>query len=76
MDTKSTTVEERALIKAAKLICDLKSGLCPMHEPDFIGCPHACTEDVRPWRCWVIYLTILSQCQNKTKTIPPLKQAA
>ncbi|BCO10242.1 hypothetical protein GF1_26180 [Desulfolithobacter dissulfuricans] len=47
---------EKALEKAAKLICSLKCGLCPIREPDFSGCPFACTEDIRPWQCWVRHL--------------------
>jgi len=47
---------EFALEKAAKMICNLKSGLCPMREENFSGCPRACTEDTRPWQCWVAYL--------------------
>ena len=46
---------ELALEKAAKMICNLKSGLCPMREEHFSGCPWACTEDIRPWQCWVVY---------------------
>lgn len=44
-----------ALERAAKFICLLKCGLCPIREPDFSGCPHECTEDVRPWQCWIHY---------------------
>lgn len=50
------TTERQALIRAAKIICDLKSGLCPLREPGFSGCPFVCSEDIRPWQCWVIYL--------------------
>ncbi|WP_456473367.1 hypothetical protein [Desulfolithobacter sp.] len=56
---------ERALEKAAKLICNLKCGLCPIREPDFSGCPFACTEDIRPWQCWVSHL------KNHSTTPPP-----
>ena len=45
-----------ALEKAAKMICSLKCGLCPMREKDFQGCPYECTEEIRPWRCWVAHL--------------------
>lgn len=46
----------RALEKAAKIICNLKCGLCPMREEDFQGCPYECTEEIRPWRCWMAHL--------------------
>jgi hypothetical protein len=47
---------ELALEKAAKIICSMKCGLCPIREDNFTGCPYACTEDIRPWRCWVDHL--------------------
>ncbi len=72
------STDKKALIKAAKIICDLKSGTCPIHEPNFFGCPRACTEEIRPWQCWVTYLVALSG--NTTTTEPadnlPLQHAA
>ncbi|WPD23239.1 MAG: hypothetical protein Q3M24_05660 [Candidatus Electrothrix aestuarii] len=56
MQENSEKKMEIALEKAAKMICDLKSGLCPMREKRFSGCPWACTENTRPWQCWVAYL--------------------
>lgn len=47
---------ERALEKAAKIICTLQLGRCPVQEKNFPGCPSACHEDVVPWQCWVAYL--------------------
>ena len=47
---------EQALEKAAKIICGLKCGLCPIREENFSGCPVACHEDIRPWQCWVAHL--------------------
>ncbi|MGR0480288.1 MAG: hypothetical protein ACTFAL_02470 [Candidatus Electronema sp. V4] len=47
---------ERALEKAAKIICTLQFGRCPVREENFPGCPSACHEDVLPWQCWVAYL--------------------
>ncbi len=73
---RNISIEEKALIKAAKLICDLKSGLCPIHEPGFSGCPQACTGDIRPWQCWKIHLTTLARNQNNPDIAPPLKHAA
>ena len=46
---------EHALESAAKFICNLKCGLCPLREKDFQGCPYECNEDVGPWQCWVAY---------------------
>ncbi len=56
--------EARALVRAAKMICELKSGLCPLRERDFTGCPHACTEDIRPWQCWVAHLTARAMAEE------------
>ncbi|MBU0961782.1 MAG: hypothetical protein KKD01_07760 [Proteobacteria bacterium] len=70
------SIEEKALIKAAKLICNLKSGVCPMYEPDFLGCPHTCNEDIRPWQCWVSYLTTLVSNKGRVQTKSPLRRAA
>jgi hypothetical protein len=51
-----------ALEKAAKMICSLKCGLCPMREKDFAGCPSECSENTKPWRCWIAYLkTVVPQ---------------
>jgi hypothetical protein len=44
------------LEKAAKMICTLKCGRCPMQEENFRGCPDVCHEDIAPWQCWVAYL--------------------
>jgi hypothetical protein len=44
------------LEKAAKIICTMKLGLCPLLEENFSGCPSVCHEDVLPWQCWVSYL--------------------
>jgi len=47
---------ERALEKAAKIICNLKIGCCPVKEKNFPGCPCECHEEIVPWQCWLIYL--------------------
>jgi hypothetical protein len=47
---------ERALEKAAKMICTLQYGRCPVQEEHFPGCPCVCHEDILPWQCWVSYL--------------------
>ncbi|MEA2116767.1 MAG: hypothetical protein U9P36_15495 [Thermodesulfobacteriota bacterium] len=61
MQTKQDNyVSELALEKAAKIICNLKCGLCPMREENFSGCPYTCDEEIRPWKCWVIHLRELS----------------
>ncbi len=57
METGSCdNILELALEKAAKIICTMKCGLCPLREENFSGCPDICTEQTRPWRCWVAYL--------------------
>ncbi|WP_417915597.1 hypothetical protein [Candidatus Electronema sp. JM] len=47
---------ERALEKAAKIICTLKLGCCPVQEKNFSGCPSECHENILPWQCWLVYL--------------------
>ncbi|MCI5208444.1 MAG: hypothetical protein D3910_06540 [Candidatus Electrothrix sp. ATG2] len=47
---------ELALEKAAKIICNMKVGLCPIHEENFSGCHCTCHDEVRPWQCWVAHL--------------------
>ena len=47
---------ELALEKAAKMICTMKVGVCPIHEENFSGCHCTCHEEIRPWQCWVIHL--------------------
>lgn len=57
METENCdSILELALEKAAKIICTMKCGLCPLREEGFSGCPYICSEHTRPWQCWVIYL--------------------
>lgn len=66
MDTDTNSMKlELALKKAAKIICGLKCGLCPMREENFSGCPYPCTEDVRPWQCWVEHIRELGEYYNE-----------
>ena len=44
----------KGLERAAKYICNLLDGLCPMvveHYP----CPVICNLDTLPWHCWIDY---------------------
>jgi hypothetical protein len=52
---KNEVTLERALEKAAKMICTMKLGLCPLRESNFTGCPSLCQEDTLPWQCWVAH---------------------
>ncbi len=52
------SIDSMALVRAAKVICDLKSGLCPINEAVFSGCPFVCGEETRPWQCWVVCLRV------------------
>lgn len=52
---------DKALARAAKYVCNLRCGLCPMREPDFKGCPTACSEETRPWQCWVAHFKAQEQ---------------
>ena len=51
-DYLAIILEKSALEKAAKYICTLKCGLCPMVEEGF-SCKTECDTETRPWRCWV-----------------------
>ena len=53
MKNRSEEDLELALEKAAKMICGLQYGRCPVKEEQFAGCPVTCHEDIRPWQCWV-----------------------
>ena len=44
----------RALEDAAKYICTMRCGLCPMAAEGF-PCPQPCSEETRPWQCWIAY---------------------
>ncbi|MBU0682480.1 MAG: hypothetical protein KKD73_13770 [Proteobacteria bacterium] len=46
---------DQALERAAKKICNLKCGLCPIREEDFAGCLVSCHEEIKPWQCWVAH---------------------
>lgn len=48
-----------ALEKAAKYICTMKCGLCPMVVENFT-CHYECTMETRPWKCWMHYFTAAS----------------
>jgi len=47
-------IDNKALEKAAKYICRVKCGLCPITEKGF-ECPEKCSMSTVPWRCWFIY---------------------
>ena len=53
---KGDRILTSALEHAAKLICTLKCGVCPIREKDFSGCPYTCNDEIRPWRCWMEHL--------------------
>lgn len=46
-----------ALEKAAKYICTMLDGQCPMAQEN-IPCPTECTTQTIPWQCWVRYFSI------------------
>jgi hypothetical protein len=52
---------EHALEKAAKMICTMKLGACPLQEDNFSGCVSNCHADVLPWQCWVAHLVNISE---------------
>jgi hypothetical protein len=46
--------DKNALEKAAKYICTLKCGLCPMVVEGF-HCEFKCSLETMPWKCWRYY---------------------
>lgn len=51
---------EYALEKAAKMICTMKLGACPLQEDNFSGCSSNCHVNILPWQCWVTHLMSIS----------------
>lgn len=51
-DYLATILDKNAMEHAAKYICTLKCGLCPMVEEGF-SCRAECGIETRPWRCWI-----------------------
>jgi hypothetical protein len=56
--------ELKALEKAAKYICTMKCGLCPMVVEN-IPCPQQCDLETAPWRCWFAYFRSQSQQESE-----------
>ena len=52
MREKVTHQERKALEMAAKYICNLQDGRCPMVVDNY-RCLSACAQDTQPWRCWI-----------------------
>ena len=44
--------DQKALKKAAKYICNLKEGLCPM-VVEKSECNTICSLETVPWQCWL-----------------------
>ncbi|MEW6426671.1 MAG: hypothetical protein AB1568_01415 [Thermodesulfobacteriota bacterium] len=51
---KDTKDDALALEKAAKYICTLRCGRCPMVVEHF-PCPRECDLDTAAWQCWVVF---------------------
>jgi len=58
----------KALEDAAKYICTMKSGMCPMAVEKF-PCPHTCSVEVRPWQCWIAYFQSKEQLLSEQEGI-------
>ena len=50
----SNRPDDEALTKAAKYVCTLKCGRCPMIVEGF-ACPTKCSLSTIPWQCWLAY---------------------
>ena len=63
MDEKIFLLSDgQALEKAAKYICNLKDGLCPM-VVEKMECRTVCTLDTLPWKCWLTLFKEKAACQ-------------
>lgn len=61
-NTKNPTLE-----MAAKYICNLRDGLCPMVVENY-QCLSACGPDTQPWRCWINHFQTLVSAKETTST--------
>lgn len=65
MDTGATRRRStKALEEAAKYICTMKCGMCPMAVEKF-PCPQTCTLEILPWQCWITYFRSKEQPLSK-----------
>ncbi|MBU0483144.1 MAG: hypothetical protein KKB30_01350 [Proteobacteria bacterium] len=56
--------ENPALENAAKYICNLKCGLCPMVVEGF-HCEFECSLETAPWKCWRYYFRQIALKDSK-----------
>lgn len=52
------------LEKAAKYLCTVLDGRCPMAIESY-PCPTDCTVETVPWHCWVIYFQDLGTIKEE-----------
>ena len=64
--TTTPQADNAALESAAKYICTMKCGMCPMTVEQF-PCPQSCTLDVQPWQCWISYFRHCRQPPGEQK---------
>ena len=57
---RRNTAQARALERAAKYICTINCGRCPMVVEGF-PCPQRCTLRTRPWQCWLAFFAATRQ---------------
>ena len=59
MTTVINSPDDLVLEKAAKYICNVKCGLCPM-VVEGTPCFQKCGLDTLPWQCWLFYFKELA----------------
>ena len=65
MDPKKTRRRSaKALEEAAKYICTMKCGMCPLAVEKF-PCLQTCSLEVHPWQCWVTYFQSKEQPRSQ-----------
>jgi hypothetical protein len=67
--------EELALEQAAKYICNLLGGLCPLVVEEH-RCRTPCDLDTLPWQCWIDYFQAATASRQKADTAEVAAEAA
>lgn len=66
MKEKMMIGEKKALEMAAKYICNLRDGLCPMVVENY-RCLSDCGPETLPWRCWIDHFLAASGAKEGNK---------
>ena len=62
--------KEKALEIAAKYLCNLLDGRCPLAVEKY-PCPTECGPETLPWRCWINYFQAALARSRQSPAQPP-----